>query len=333
LAAAAFGLLGIGKKTRDDSGKLTRNGKIALTGIVLAGALAVSTSVYDFVAAQARAEQERAKSERLFRSVQEGLYPFKDVGGSIKIRFTRRWPALFQYRQRIRAAGLSPDKPCHPTDANSCTDTDSGPEYYIGTNSRLYPDPHSPFLTDLNNIRVTLSLVKATNQLTAVDYKKLGFIVYHISTIHSPGFISYNPRSDEFSYTAENFTISPVELMGVEAYSLADIFPGYISANARLIGQYCPTTDEYRKRDCDSSTFFADQGMQVQSAELTFKYPKSIRIEASPETFCKTRYGLPVTFIRLPDDIERLGSFGDIAGDPKPAEIKSVVCPRPDKQP
>ena len=40
LAAAAFGMLGIGTKTREDDGRLTRNGKIALAGIIVAGLLA-----------------------------------------------------------------------------------------------------------------------------------------------------------------------------------------------------------------------------------------------------------------------------------------------------
>ena len=73
LAAAAFGILGIGTKTREDNGRLTRNGKIALTGIIVAGFLAIGTSVYEFTTGQKQAEEAAKKSEKLMLSVQRGL--------------------------------------------------------------------------------------------------------------------------------------------------------------------------------------------------------------------------------------------------------------------
>jgi hypothetical protein len=47
LAATAFGILGIGTKTRHDSGKLTKEGKVALADILIAGAIGSIATIND----------------------------------------------------------------------------------------------------------------------------------------------------------------------------------------------------------------------------------------------------------------------------------------------
>jgi len=57
LAAAGFGIMGVGVETRAESGALNRKGWIALVGIIVAGLLAVVTSIYEFTTAE---KKERA---------------------------------------------------------------------------------------------------------------------------------------------------------------------------------------------------------------------------------------------------------------------------------
>jgi hypothetical protein len=53
LSAVGFGILGVGVETRNkDNGRLSRNGKIALIGIVAAGVLAMLTGASEFYADQ-----------------------------------------------------------------------------------------------------------------------------------------------------------------------------------------------------------------------------------------------------------------------------------------
>jgi len=75
IAGAGFGILGVGAKTRDDAGKLTNKGWLALTGIVVAGVFALAASVNDYTSGKVKNEQERKRAERLLSSVQRGLYP------------------------------------------------------------------------------------------------------------------------------------------------------------------------------------------------------------------------------------------------------------------
>jgi hypothetical protein len=112
VATAGFGILGIGAKTRDDSGRLTKEGTIALTGIVLSAFIGAASSVYDFTSAQRSAADERKKSERLLLSVQRGIYPLRGITGDVAIRFKNDFIGLAKYRSLLRnslpAASPSP---------------------------------------------------------------------------------------------------------------------------------------------------------------------------------------------------------------------------------
>lgn len=89
LAAAAFGLFGIGTKTRDDNGKFTRDGRIALIGVLVAGVIAGTTSIYEFSVGHEKDRQEHLQSQRLMLSVQRGLYPLRGVSGELRLTFTQ----------------------------------------------------------------------------------------------------------------------------------------------------------------------------------------------------------------------------------------------------
>src|SRR5438093_2912777 len=102
LAATVFGMLGIGTKTREDNGKLTRNGKIALTGIIVSGICALGSSVYEFTTSQERGREEREKSQRLMLSVQRGIYPLRDLKMSVEISLDRDFIGLAEYKKSLK---------------------------------------------------------------------------------------------------------------------------------------------------------------------------------------------------------------------------------------
>ncbi len=101
-AAAAFGMLGIGTKTRKDYGSLTLNGWIALVGIVVAAILSVGTSVYEFITSQEKAKAAQAQSERLILSVRRGIYPLKGITASFDIYFDQDIAGLAEYKKSVR---------------------------------------------------------------------------------------------------------------------------------------------------------------------------------------------------------------------------------------
>src|SRR3984893_9718605 len=103
LAAAAFGMLGIGTKTREADGRFTRSGKIALVGIIVAGLLGVGTSVYDFATGQKKAREAAKKSQLLMLSVQRGLYPLREMKLAVRVSMSEDFPGAREYEKWLRA--------------------------------------------------------------------------------------------------------------------------------------------------------------------------------------------------------------------------------------
>jgi len=102
LAAALFGILGVGANVRDQNGRLNRKGWTALIGIVIAGLLAVATSVYDFIAGQRQDETARAKNEQLLLSVRRGIYPLRKMRVDINISLKPSFGGLSEYKAILR---------------------------------------------------------------------------------------------------------------------------------------------------------------------------------------------------------------------------------------
>jgi hypothetical protein len=75
IGADAFGVLGIGAKTRDHKGHLTPNGWIALIGLLVAALFAIGKSVYDFRTGEVTAVAKKKRNDLLLLSVRRNLYP------------------------------------------------------------------------------------------------------------------------------------------------------------------------------------------------------------------------------------------------------------------
>ena len=105
IAAAGFGIFGVGIETRDKDGKLTRYGRIALIGIICAGVLAVlavATSTYELVTGQQKAAQDRLKSEQLMLSVQRGLYPLRGMRFRAQIKIDDSFIGVREYKESLK---------------------------------------------------------------------------------------------------------------------------------------------------------------------------------------------------------------------------------------
>jgi hypothetical protein len=78
LLSMVFGIYGLGLKPRTETGQLTRQGKVILTGIVLSGLVTFSSTAWQTYSRQASAERERARFTRLLESVERTTYASKD---------------------------------------------------------------------------------------------------------------------------------------------------------------------------------------------------------------------------------------------------------------
>ncbi len=160
IATAGFGILGIGAKTRDDAGRLTSEGKVALIGILISAIIGGASGVYDFVSGQRAAEVERQKSQRLMLSVQRGIYPLRGITGDLVIGFRQDFLGLADYKTTLRKA--LPAHGCTETPEYYCEDdNDSGTVWAIPERSPLFPRRNSAVRRVLDQLGVSVSLVSA----------------------------------------------------------------------------------------------------------------------------------------------------------------------------
>jgi hypothetical protein len=98
LAAAAgmgFGAMGLGRETRDKTtGRLNRNGKIALWGIVVAFVIGIASTVYDFVSDEQKSARNQADAQKLLVSVRRGIYPFRNITADLVLTLNRNFPGV-----------------------------------------------------------------------------------------------------------------------------------------------------------------------------------------------------------------------------------------------
>jgi hypothetical protein len=184
LAAAGFGLLGVGTETRDTSGHFTRAGRIALIGILCAGVLAVATSVYEFATEQYKAREDREHSKQLMLSVQAGLYPLRamNLNTMWALNEETAW-GLTEYRSRLTKA-LAGHSCKLLTKLFKCGQSSDGRDsYIIFSNSPLFPQKGSKLRSTLVSEKLTLSFfkenVEGTRQNPLPSFTRMGEATIH----------------------------------------------------------------------------------------------------------------------------------------------------------
>lgn len=251
LATAAFGILGIGTETRDRQGKLTRNGWIALVGIVVAGLFAIGTSVYEFSSGQVKAAQDRLKSEQLLRSMRRGIYPLRGMTVSYSLDFDQGIPGIAEYKAKLRRAIADNKENCKNEQYLTCRDFDIRSVkpigYAVPSTSPLFPKK-SEFITTIKSAFVTFEIYRRPpgKEDEKVDsYKFLGEFSAGVWTNwKSEWWLSYDLRNDPISATVERVEIPDAELAGTKLYSLVDFVPGLMVASPSFSNDFACSLDK-----------------------------------------------------------------------------------------
>jgi len=275
LAAAGFGLFGIGSKTRDDKGKLTRDGKIALIGVLVAGIIAGATSIYEFSAEQEKDREEHLRSQRLMLSVQRGLYPLKGVSGDLELTFTQDFAGLKSYKALLRQRLPPAHQKCHPTEDFSCYDEDDGNVYGIPETSRLFPKPESLVGIVLNGLGLGFRLVKLGPGKADPNYDQIGAFGFILGEAKPKDrMITFNPGNEKFGYGVRHFEIPDEDTRAAKVYSLVEVFPGFISATADLKDRLvCDATKKRGVSNCvDAILGPVSDGLKINELSLHFPY-------------------------------------------------------------
>jgi hypothetical protein len=96
--SAYFGILALGTKARDDAGKMTRQGYVALIGILVSALLASTSTIYDYYSSASKDKQSLARTEQAKLDAQRTNYPMRGISAVVAVSFAKDFPALTAYR-------------------------------------------------------------------------------------------------------------------------------------------------------------------------------------------------------------------------------------------
>ena len=316
VAVTIFGIVGLGTKTRDNAGKLTRNGRIALAGILVTGVLAIALNIYEFAKARKAAAEEHKRSEKLLLSVQRGIFPLRGITVEVTFAFGKDVPAFAEYQAMLRRELPKGRKKCEKTSRYGCGDPedDSTAAYAILPTSPLYPAASSKFANFLNNLSVQLFFLKLNPGRSAQPYKNAGGFDFRVKN-EGPRSITFNPDTGRMEYTLKHLTVPDAEPIKSDIYSLVELFPGFIAAGPAMIDAgICPTCT----RPTDEVT--------IKGLLIKFPFPKTLRFEGMNDFLCDSKEHGPLAVLMLPDDIENLDELGNRLVIMYPDTHKQALC-------
>lgn len=334
LAAAAFGVLGVGVKTRNDNGELNRNGWVALVGILVGGVLAVGSSVYDFIGGQKKEADDRLRQERLMLSVQRNLYPMRGLKAEGEISLSGD-SIIDAYKHLIRDT-VSRDPFCKSKRSGfECSPFRSPgsvhPDYLIGSDSPLFPGDKSEMAGLLGQLYFLVRLAAQHGPSVEGDDRPRATFLgsFEVDLRDAPRkFIGLTYKYDSNNLVLSAFNI-PIEDDFVAvggAYSLVDFFPGFVVVEGGIGDEWCqPKGIDHD--NCSDRVERVERELRPLGFRLIFPYDKSIRLSdlnySNPTaTNCDIddRHQLVMD---TPQDVEQIDSFGNVRGAQLPPSTQA----------
>lgn len=282
VAGAAFGILGLGSKVRDDSNKLTAKGKLALFGLVFMALLALVAQTLEYWRAQQaaaesalRTAEDLRRSQALLSSVLRGVFPMRGVSVDFSIVLPRGNIALDQLRATLKEAGQGQRK-CGllPKGLLCAVRSERGEVigYRVERDSPFFPRPGSDAF---NILRTQQIFVAFYSRDTNDEYHRAGsFRVEWDREDQMKGArLIYLVTDDSLQLEMEGLPVDDAELRRSGVLALSDLFPGGISASTMTFDdELC---EPYNEVVCDRLTQSLEK-TQLMSLELRFPFPKKI---------------------------------------------------------
>jgi len=327
IAAAGFGIFGVGAKTREDNGQLNAKGRIAIYGIILAAILAVGTGIYDFNTGEEKARKEQQQTHQLLLSVRRGIYPLHGVQMSFRISIENTGLApLHEYRELL--SRTLPHDDCLKQRKFHC----AGPvEYEIRRTDPLFPASGSAVAAILRNIIVEVRMYKLSEADAPPHYISVGqFVAYWPDAMPDKISIIYSDQIKTFAVNFDDIQVSD-KITGDSsigsAYSLADFMPGLIAAEVSLGNNGLCKALGIPSDTCERDQLIPEiQHTDLISMILNLPYPKRINFSEYDGIRCDNQKR---HFLVLPlADVDSTNWFSGIPlKERKPKDIAEACEP------
>jgi hypothetical protein len=311
LSATAFGVFGIGAKARDDKGKLTRQGWVALYGLIASFLIGAASGTYDFAAGQKAAIETRLRNDRLLLAAERGIYPLRGITATASIKLPPSIPGLAEYKSLLQHALPASLQNCSDRREYACDDDTES--YDINVGSPLFPKPASDFGKVLKYLGIHAALIRSRPESHNARFTNIGTFYFSLRAPNAQDtMLVFTPSTGgSLTYVAAGVRLLDREAMDSGVYSLADIFPGAFGASVTYDDKpLCDSRDGIR--DCGPLIDPLKGGMRITRLKMIFDYPKALDLDSSKDIECNTRSdGIMIVRLLPPalDDVDGAGDF------------------------
>ena len=104
IATAAFGVYGLGVNARDDRGRLTKQGKVVLGGLIVSALITGVIQTGEFVENRQAAADQLTRSQQVLLAVERNVYQLQPLSVTFELEYSMKGPALASYSARLQKA-------------------------------------------------------------------------------------------------------------------------------------------------------------------------------------------------------------------------------------
>jgi len=332
VSAAAFGVLGLGSKARDDRGKLTRQGWVALYGLITSFLIGAVSATYDFTVGQKAVAEARRRNDKLLLAAERSIFPLRGMTATVLIEFPSNIPGLAEYKSRLRQALPASRDDCRDRKEYVCDDDTES--YDIQLTSPLFPKPASDFGRVLKYLRIHTALIRLRSDSDKPQFANIGSFTFDLGSPSAQDTILvFTPSAqDRLTYIAASVHISDRVAMESGVYSLADVFPGAIGASVTYDSHsLCDSRDGIN--NCGPLIGPLNGGMRLKRLKMIFDYPKTVDLDASADIECNTRSDGIMVVRLLPPTLDDIDQSANVVRPGSVANASEVLCKQVDRPP
>jgi len=292
VSTAAFGIFGIGSpKARAADGSLTKHGKRALAGLVVALLIAVASQMVDLVKTRRNAEAEAKRYEQLLRTSLYGSLSTRDALLDMWVDVPIDLLKIVdkKYAQRLSDALTNLEIQCKKTVTDSgavdkdisygcdgyeglqAAGFDSSPNIYFKPGSTLLPSKSGEPLADafLDSIAVFLKIGNFESELPSSE-RDTGFV---LSDFASKAKYKFDGKNLEI--VVRDSPLDPKYLADLNLSSMVDFAGKQVNLNISTLIVQCVVTTKDVER-CKRSDDVLAHGVELWRFALKFPHRRDL---------------------------------------------------------
>jgi hypothetical protein len=264
------GVVGLGRKARDDNGKITWIGRVAVVGILAGGLFSTLSILHDYRSANNDTQKSIQQNQDLLASVQRGRLSAHDLHLQFSISLLDSFRSFDRYIKTLSTLPRNGYQCGKNRYHLTCVDFGGNATYRIPFASPAFPRTGTEARAVLDAIAISITFTKFTRASREYPYERIGSLVVGRNSASWVPVLLYTPHKHSLTFEVDDVAVRDIDLAASNLHSLVDIHPGIVTSRAifkfDLICQAIST-----KGNCDSSVRIPiSQGTHLVGIRLRF---------------------------------------------------------------